>query len=150
MRWALFIVTFAAPMAVGQVPLAPPRVVVEVEQATWPSRTRLTPQPLPACPPALPILPTIPGTPPANPNEPAKPPSIDDVARQATPTNSNPFAQGTEGGGNSARTFNDNFNGDFGGITVVERRQVGTVQRTFFPPFNEGSVTGDVPVYQDF
>jgi hypothetical protein len=174
MRWAFFSVMFAAPFAVAQEPLAPPRVFVEVEQATWPSRTRPTPQPLPACPPALPLIPSVPTAPQTNPNEQPKPPSIDDVARQATPNNSSPFAHGTEGGGNSARTFNDNFNGDFAGITITERRQVGTVQRTFFSPGSEGTVTitpvvasppvattffspgsegtvtGDVPVYQDF
>jgi hypothetical protein len=138
---------FATPMALAQEPIAPPRILVEVEQATWPSRNRPAP---PVCLPAVPGTPAVPTTPLPNPNDPAKPPSIDDVARQATPTDTNPFAQGTEGGGNSARTFNDNFNGDFGGIVVVERRQVGTIRRQFFPPFSEDPITTEVPVFQDF
>src|ERR1051325_6632934 len=32
------------------------------------------------------------------------------------PRFSNPFAQATEAGGQGARTFNENFDGDFGGV----------------------------------
>jgi hypothetical protein len=73
------------------------------------------------------------------------------MARQVpNANNANSFAQGTEGGGTSARTFNDNFNGDFGGITVTERRQIGTVTQTFFNPSTEGTITVTSPVYQTF
>ena len=151
MRFGLFALLLVSPIALAQ-PLAPPRIEVEVEQATWPSRTR--PVPVPNCPPVPQVNPAVPAVPPTstppNPNELPKLPTQEELARQTPAADSSPFAQGTEGGGNSARTFNDNFNGDFGGVSVTERRQVGTVQRTYFNLAQESFVTVDDPVYQNF
>ena len=119
---------------------------MEVEQATWPPRAR--PAPLPYCPPPIPTAPNT--VPPVNPSEPPRVPTAEEMARQVPNTdNANTFAQGTEGGGTSARTFNDNFNGDFGGVTVTERRQVGIAQRTFFVSQSDSYVTVNDPIYQD-
>ncbi|MBN9119302.1 MAG: hypothetical protein J0I06_09100 [Planctomycetes bacterium] len=40
---------------------------------------------------------------------------------------SNPFAQATEAGGQAARTFNENFDGDFGGVFYTRRITTGFV-----------------------
>jgi hypothetical protein len=55
------------------------------------------------------------------------------MARNA-PALQGAFATQSEGGGVSARTFNDNFNGDFAGIAVRVRRPVATV-------FSSGTLT---------
>jgi hypothetical protein len=66
------------------------------------------------CPPGTYYYPpgTVPGMPP-DPNNPNNPnANLPPVAPQV----SDPFAQPTEAGGQAARTFNENFDGDFGGV----------------------------------
>jgi hypothetical protein len=74
--------------------------------------------PVPVCPPGVNTMPYNPdGTPNlTNPNAPV--PEL----------NPNVFAQGNEGGGTSARMFNDSFNGDFGGISCTCVGVVGPAQ----------------------
>ena len=75
------------------------------------------------CPPAPPLAPNDPN------QTPPKLPTEDEIARNAAPQ-AGPFAVPSEGGGVAARTFNDNFNGDFGGIAVRVRRAIGTTSST--------------------
>lgn len=122
--------------------------------------------PVPNCPPVSPYYP--PGTMP--PRDPSMPPNpmdpmnpMDPNAQQ--PPAQDPFAQGSRGGGEPARTANMNFDGDFGGIfyrqyvteqvsvpTAVQQvvgytpRQVGTTQRVTIDQYGNKVVT-DVPVY---
>lgn len=120
--------------------------------------------PTPYRPPGTPTTP--PGTPPSTP--PGMPPSTPPTTPPATPPSQqpgqteNPFAQPTPGGGESARSFNENFDGDFGGVfytrtittgfTTVPRvvgftqQQVGTTQQVSLSPQGTKVVT-NVPVF---
>ena len=72
------------------------------------------PAAVPNCPPGTTpgtVMPGTEGTPPL--------PRPDDMMGQAPNLNPNVFAQQNEGGGTAARTFNDSFNGDFGGISCT-------------------------------
>jgi hypothetical protein len=89
---------------------------------------------LPTYPPGTPGVPTDPstppGTPPGMPPDPSVPPPVD-------PRITDPFAQATEAGGLGARSFNENFDGDFVGVfysrvistTVTIPQVVGFTQR---------------------
>jgi len=102
------------------------------------------------CPPVSPIPgepgmvtpPTTPLTPPMDPNAPNPPlPGQNDPLQNA-------FAQGSEGGGNASRSFNESFNGDFGGIFVTRQVQVGTRSVTL----SSGTAPGSTvlrPVFRD-
>lgn len=70
----------------------------------------------PDCPP---ITPGMPGTP----VDPMMPPSINPPDLTGL---SSPFATGTEGGGLQGRSFNESFDGDFGGIFYCKNVIVGT------------------------
>ena len=85
----------------------------------------------PDCPPISPATPGTPGTP----IDPSMPPVTPPAAAPDLSALTTPFATGTEGGGLQGRSFNEAFDGDFGGIfycrqvitgTRVETRQVGT------------------------
>lgn len=57
---------------------------------------------------------------------------------------SNPFAQATEAGGQPARTANENFDGDFGGVFYKRLVTVGTTTRSRVVGFNQ-RVVGFTP-----
>lgn len=114
--------------------------------------------PVPNCPPGSPYYP--PGTVP--PRDPSMPP--DPMNPNQPPVADEPFAQGSRGGGEPARTANMNFDGDFGGIwyrqyvteqvlvpTAVKQivgytpRQVGTTQTVTIDRLGNKVVT-DVPI----
>lgn len=93
----------------------------------------------PDCPP---ITPGTPGTP----VDPTMPPPITppDLSGLSTP-----FATGTEGGGLQGRSFNESFDGDFGGISYCKnvivgskfvQQQVGSRQEVRFIPIGDGQV----------
>jgi hypothetical protein len=131
--------------AIAVVSIAPPAGRAEddpVVPAGHPRRAVVAPLCPPGCPPgstlpgiyppgvypgvpgAMPGMPpgTTPGTPPGGmPGAPpgAQPPGMPPGAEAPAPGMdqlTSPFAQPTEAGGQAARTFNENFDGDFGGI----------------------------------
>ena len=73
----------------------------------------------PDCPPLAPGTPGMPGTP-VDPNMPptTNPPDLSGLT--------SPFATGTEGGGLQGRSFNEAFDGDFGGVFYCKDVIVGT------------------------
>ncbi len=128
----------------------------------------------PGCQPCQPGSPYYPpGTVPTIPHDPSMPPTIpntDPTTPQvnpqpdAAPQVSDPFAQPTEAGGQSSRTFNMNFDGDFGGVfytrtvvttTTVPRvvgftdRVVGTTQTVTVDQMGNKIVTNTPIVVQD-
>ena len=93
----------------------------------------------PECPPITPAMPGTPGTPgmpPGTPVEPGMPPTTTPPDLSSLTT---PFATAPEGGGLQGRSFNESFDGDFGGVmycrnvvagSIFVRQQVGTRQET--------------------
>ena len=105
----------------------------------------VSPLPITAGPAVPPMVPPTPPNLPAIPRgEPPSPAPFEDFFR-------NPFAQAAEAGGQPSRTFNENFDGDFGGVfykrVVTVRfntvpRVVGFTQRvTGFTPVTTQTVT---------
>jgi hypothetical protein len=84
----------------------------------------------PDCPPLTPGVPGTPGMPPDPTMPPVPPPDLGGLTT--------PFATATEGGGLQGRSFNESFDGDFGGMfyrknlpeTQIVRQRVGTTFRT--------------------
>jgi hypothetical protein len=107
----------------------------------------------PECPPMAPTAPGSPGVPTEPTMPPAAPPDLSGLTT--------PFATGTEGGGLQGRSFNEAFDGDFGGVfycrqvitgSRVETRQVGTHQevRTVFRDGVPFRIVVTVPTYRNF
>jgi len=107
----------------------------------------------PACPPIAPSAPGMPGTPTESMTPPVAAPDLSGLTT--------PFATGTEGGGLQGRSFNEAFDGDFGGVfycrqvitgSRVETRQVGTHQevRTVFRDGVPFRIVVTVPTFKNF
>jgi hypothetical protein len=96
-------------------------VVIDSSASAQLLRPKCTPVAPLVCPPGMPGVETPP-VPMIDPNAPNPNPPL---PGQNDPLQ-NAFAQGTEGGGNAGRSFNETFNGDFGGIFVTRQVQVGT------------------------
>jgi hypothetical protein len=107
------------------------------------------------CPPVDPYLtppnmvpnPNVP-TPMVDPNNPNPNPNIPQPGQDPL---QNAFAQANEGGGASSRSFNESFNGDFGGIFVTRQVQVGsrTVTQNVIVGTTTTTVTTTVPAYRN-
>jgi hypothetical protein len=105
------------------------------------------------CPPRLRSSPVYPDCPPLTPSTPGMPgaptdPSIPPIAPPNLEGLTTPFATQTGGGGLQGRSFNESFDGDFGGMfyrrsvvvgSRVETVQVGTRRRTITEPPTGGS-----------
>lgn len=147
MRWVFALALLALPLATRAVPAQ--EVVVPAIRTAGAER-RSTPVKLPECLPTVPptaadreapmMVPPVPppGYTPVPRGDPIGTPGI--IERRLD----NPFAQPTEGGGQAARTFNENFDGDFGGAFYTRRVTTGFVTQPRVIGFNQ-RVVGFAP-----